>query len=68
MQNSMTLTRAKELLNRVIDHEAAGRNCQETIKHLLWLGFTGEELHNEFGFNLHDIADAEEDMDEYEED
>ena len=64
---SMTYDRQKEMLNRMIDHEAVGRNCKETIQHLLWLGFTDEELFNDFSFNLHDIADAEEDMDEYEE-
>ena len=68
VSTNITPDRAKELLNRVIDHEAAGRNCQDTIKHLLWLGFTGEELHGEFGFNPHDVANAEKDMDEYEED
>ena len=67
-KSGITLDRAKELLSRVVDHESVGRNCQDTIKHLLWLGFTGEELHSEFGFSLHDVADAEEDMDAYEED
>lgn len=64
----MTPERMKELLNHIIDHESAGRNCKETIQHLLWLGFTSDELHNEFSFSLSDIEDAEADMKEYEED
>ncbi len=65
---SMTYERQKEMLNKIIDHESIGRNCKETIRHLLYLGFTDEELFNDFSFNLHDIEDAEEDMDYYEED
>ena len=64
----MSLSRAKELLDRVVEHETVGRNCKDAIKHILWLGFTKEELIREFNFNLRDVADAEEDMDEYEED
>lgn len=56
----MTLERAKELLNQIIDSISIGNTCSETIKQLLFLGFTGEELYNDFGFSLHDVADAEE--------
>lgn len=67
---SMTYDRQKEMLNRMIDYEAVKRNCKELVQHLLWLGFTDEELFNDFGFyfNLHDIEDAKKDMNEYEED
>lgn len=58
----MTADRAKELLNMVIDHVSAGNNCHETLKELLKIGFTGEELFSEFSFNLLDVADAEEDV------
>lgn len=56
----MKLDRAMELLNQIIDHTSCARNCSDTIVELLNMGFTGEELYEEFGFNLHDIADAEE--------
>ncbi len=62
----LTLSRAKELLNFVIEHESAGRNCKDTLKHLLFLGFTKDELSTEFGFSPSDIQDAMEDMDDYE--
>ena len=64
----MTYERQKEMLNKIIDHESATRTCKETIQHLLWLGFTNEELNNDFDFSLNDITDAEKDMNEYEED
>lgn len=58
----ITADRAKEFLNMVIDHVSAGNNCHETLKELLKIGFTGEELFSEFSFNLLDVADAEEDV------
>ena len=59
----LSLSRAKSILNSVIDHVAAGSNCRETIKELLRMGFTGEELYEEFNFNLHDVVDAEDAID-----
>ena len=59
----MELERAKELLNCIIDKISIDKDCIETIKFLLWLGFTDEELYGEFGFNLLDVADAEDEMD-----
>lgn len=50
--------RANELLNQIIDYISIGRNCDETIKELLKMGFKPEELYNHFGFNLLDITDA----------
>ena len=64
----MTIERQKEMLNKIIDHELVTKTCKETIQHLLWLGFTSEELNNDFNFSLNDIIDAEKDMNEYEED
>ena len=57
----MNNERCMELLNQIIDYTAIARNCTETIYELERMGFTGEELHTYFGFNLHDVADAEED-------
>lgn len=59
----MTLDRAKELLNKVVEHVSAGRSAKETIGHLLSIGFTGEELYREFNFDLFGVADA---LEEYE--
>lgn len=61
--DGMTPDRAKELLNMVIDHISAANSCRETLRELLKIGFTGEELFSEFSFNLLDVADAEEDVD-----
>lgn len=54
----MTLERAKELLNKVIDHVSVANSCHETIRRLMDLGFTGQELCDEFSFTLMDIMDA----------
>ena len=59
----ITADRAKEFLNMVIGHVSVGNNCHETLKELPKIGFTGEELFNEFSFNLLDVADAEDDVD-----
>lgn len=62
----MTSERMKELLNRVIDNISAGEKCHETIKKLLFLGFTDKELITEFQFSESDVRDALAEMDEYE--
>ena len=54
--------RANELLNEIIDYTAIGRNSSETIQELIQMGFKDEELWTYFSFNLHDVADALEDM------
>lgn len=54
--------RANELLNEIIDYTAIGRNSSETIQELIRMGFKDEELWTFFSFNLHDVADAMEDM------
>lgn len=63
MQNE----RAISLLNSIIDYVAVGRNSTDTIIELIKMGFDPEELHADFGFNLHDIDDAmsDEDIAEY---
>lgn len=60
----MTLERARELLNNVINHIAAAENTNETITQLINLGFTKEEL-LEFNFSEGDVdyAFAEYDSD-----
>ena len=54
--------RANELLNKIIDYTAIGRNSIETIQELIKMGFKDEELWTYFSFNLHDVAEALEDM------
>ena len=54
--------RANELLNEIIDYTAIGRNSSETIQELIRMGFKDEELWTYFSFNLHDVAEALEDM------
>ena len=54
--------RANELRNEIIDYTAIGRNSSETIQELIRMGFKDDELWTYFSFNLHDVADAIEDM------
>lgn len=51
----MTNERYKELLSAVIDKELTGSNISETIENLLNLGFTADELINEFHFDKYDV-------------
>ena len=53
----MDLEHAKALLSNVIDHVAVGNNTKETLKQLIFLGFTKEDL-LEFQFCENDIDDA----------
>lgn len=55
----MSPTRMMELLNTIVDRVAHGKDCEDTIVTLLWMGFTGEELYEYFSFNLFDVVDAE---------
>lgn len=54
----MDETRMKELLNQLIDHVAVASNTSETVSELLQIGFTSEELVNEFGFSQSDVDDV----------
>ncbi len=62
MTNNISWNRMKELLDAFIAHESVGRNTFETIKQLMMIGFTGDELHREFYFDLKDINRVEEDI------
>lgn len=60
--NKMSAERANELLNQVVDYTAIGKSCSETVQELIRIGFKPDELYEIFSFNLHDVADALEDM------
>lgn len=62
----MSPERMKELLNFFIDNISVGETCHETIKKLLFIGFKGSELVNEFQFSEYDVQEALGEMDEYE--
>lgn len=62
----MKLSRAKELLNALIDNLSVAERNQTVIQKLLHVGFKEEELINEFNFSIEDVKDAAENMDEYE--
>ena len=54
----MELQRCKDLLNAVIDHVSCCRNTSGTLHELLLIGFTKEELVEEFNFSVDDVDDA----------
>ena len=54
----MTKERCMELLNQVIDHVSAAHNTGKQIHELLLIGFTADELINEFNFDADDVNDA----------
>lgn len=47
--------RAMELLNAVIDHISCGENITTTLEELDKIGFTREELVEDFGFSPQDM-------------
>lgn len=51
--------RMKALLNQIINHVAVARNTSETVSELFNMGFTAEELTNEFGFSQADVEECE---------
>lgn len=53
-ENEMTLTRAVELLNSVVDHVSAANNTSGSISELMSMGFETEDLVC-FGFTKEDI-------------
>lgn len=61
----MKLDRAKELLNAVINNLSVAESNNTVIQKLLYIGFTEDELINEFNFSIKDVKDAAE-KDEYE--
>lgn len=62
----MKLDRAMELLRAMIDNLSVAERNKTVIQKLLYIGFTQDELINEFNFGSDDVKDAAEDMDEYE--
>ena len=53
-ENEMTMTRAVELLNSVVDHVTVANNTAESISELMSMGFGTEDLVY-FGFTKEDI-------------
>lgn len=51
----MTNERCKELFSAFINNELTGSNINETIENLLNLGFTADELINEFHFDKYNV-------------
>ena len=51
----MELERAKELVNILIEYMLVGEKISNVIEKLLELGFTAEELVNEFSFSEEDV-------------
>lgn len=66
--SSMCNSRMKELLDHIVEHESVARTCKETIKHLLYIGFTEDELIKFFNFGRSDVTEASQEMNNYEED
>lgn len=52
---NMELERAKELVNILIEYMLVGEKISNVIEKLLELGFTAEELINEFSFSEEDV-------------
>lgn len=63
----MTLERAMELLNALIDNALVGEKQKDVIMHLMHVGFEERELINNFNFSSTDVREAAEDMKYYEE-
>lgn len=53
----MTPERMKDLLNKIIDWVAIGENTHEQIEKLIQMGFTIEELTQEFNYSPSDIQE-----------
>lgn len=61
--NKMSHKRAMELLNSIVDYEHIARNTKDSIQHLLRMGFTEDELVNDFSHSREDVTDAAKDID-----
>lgn len=57
-KNNMTKERCMELLNQVINHVSVAHNTKQQIYELLLIGFTADELIDEFNFDEDDVNDA----------
>ena len=58
----MTKERAMELLNAVIDNLSVAERNSDVIRELFHIGFTGDELVEDFGYSLTDVREVEEDL------
>lgn len=56
----MDAERAKFLINNMIEYFLIGEKISNVIRKLLELGFTAEELVNEFNFSTDDVKSIEE--------
>ena len=63
----MSLDRAMELINAMIDNLSVAERNNDIIQKLLNIGFTEEELINEFNFCEDDVKEVIKDMEEDEE-
>ena len=63
----MKRKRAIELLNAMIDHLSVAERNDTVIEQLLKIGFTDEELINEFNFCREDVNNVVEEMEKDEE-
>lgn len=61
----MTQERCMELLNAFINNLSVAESNQTVLKHLLYIGFTKDELVRHFNYTKEDVKEAEEGMDEY---
>lgn len=62
----ITRERCMELLNAFINNLSVAESNTTVLKHLLYIGFTKDELVNHFNFTEADVQDAMEGMDDYE--
>jgi hypothetical protein len=65
MSKPISQERCMELINSYINNLSVAESNITVIKHLLYLGFTKDELVNDFNFNESDVQDAFEEMDDY---
>lgn len=63
----MTKERAMELLNSVIDDLSVAERNDNVIRKLFHIGFTGDELVEDFGYSLTDVREVEEELEAEEE-
>ena len=56
----MTNERCMELLNAVIDNLSVAERNDNVIRKLFHIGFTGDELVEDFGYSLTDVREVEE--------
>lgn len=58
----MTKERAMELLNAVIDNLSVAERNDDVIIKLFCIGFTSDELVEDFGYSLTDVREIEEEL------